>query len=257
MRVIVTRPIHEAQQWIQALRAAGHEAVALPLIAIGPAPDPAAVAAAWSALDRYRSVMFVSAQAVQRFFAQRPAQATTFPCEAWATGPGTARALRIAGVPAAQVIAPAADAAQFDSEALWQCVASALRAGERVLIVRGADADTPWATGTGRDWLAQKLRAAALEVDFVASYQRQRPTLDARARQLASSAATDGSWWLFSSSEAIHNLRTALPAQNWQTARALTTHPRIAQAARDAGFGQVHTTRPTLEAIRASIECPQ
>ena len=34
----------------------------------------------------------------------------------------------------------------------------------------------------------------------------------------------------------------------------LVTHPRIGDAARAAGFGAVHDTRPTLEAVAASIE---
>lgn len=257
MRVLVTRPAHEAQPWVQALAAAGHQALALPLIAIGPAPDAAAVVAAWRALPRYRGVMFVSAQAVRGFFAHRPAQAPQppWPREAWATGPGTARALRAAGVAAAQIVSPAADAARFDSESLWPLVAPTLQAGQRVLIVRGADGtDATAPGGAGRDWLARRLQAAGLTVDFVASYQRLPPALDAAALQLARAAASDGSVWLFSSSEAVRHLRAALPQQSWQNARALATHPRIATAAREAGFGQVQTTQPTLEAVVASLE---
>jgi uroporphyrinogen-III synthase len=254
MHLIVTRPPREAQQWVQALRAAGHDATALPLIAIGPAPDAAAVAAAWRELPCYRAVMFVSAQAVQGFFAAQPSgPSAPLPAQAWATGPGTARALRAAGMPAPAVISPPADADRFDSEALWQCVAPTLASGQRVLIVRGADAAAD-AVGSGRDWLAERLQAAGLQVDFVASYQRLPPALDTAQQQLAQQAAGDGTLWLFSSSEAVRNLRAALPQQSWQAARALATHPRIAEAARQAGFGEVRTTRATLEAVLASIE---
>jgi uroporphyrinogen-III synthase len=34
----------------------------------------------------------------------------------------------------------------------------------------------------------------------------------------------------------------------------VATHPRIAQAARDAGFGAVLEARPTLDDVVASIE---
>jgi len=43
MRVIVTRPEADAQAWLDAIKNAGHEALYLPLIEIGPAPDAQAV----------------------------------------------------------------------------------------------------------------------------------------------------------------------------------------------------------------------
>ncbi len=257
MRVIVTRPQREAQDWVQALRQAGHEALALPLIAIAPAPDAAALLQAWHRLDVYLGLMFVSANAVDGFFASRPAGAP-WPAQAWATGPGTVNALRRAGVPASQITAPPADAAQFDSEALWQQVAGRITPGVHVLIVRGADAAEGGSTqGAGRDWFARQVVAAGGTVDFVASYQRQRPSLDASQKQLAQTAAGDGSVWLFSSSEAVANLQASLPQQNWGAARAVATHTRIAQAARAAGFAVVHESRPALADVRASIESMQ
>ena len=66
--------------------------------------------------------------------------------------------------------------------------------------------------------------------------------------------ASDGSVWLFSSSEAVHNLQASLPDVGWSRARAVTTHERIAQAARAAGFAEVRETRPALADVRASIE---
>jgi uroporphyrinogen-III synthase len=63
--------------------------------------------------------------------------------------------------------------------------------------------------------------------------------------------------WLFSSSEAVANLQSLLPDQSWQQARAVATHPRIAQAARTAGFGVVCESRPILGAVVASIESLQ
>jgi len=72
MRVIVTRPETDAQAWLDAIQKAGHEAVYLPLIEIGPAPDLQAVDLAWQNWTRWQAVMFVSAQAVRYFFASRP-----------------------------------------------------------------------------------------------------------------------------------------------------------------------------------------
>ena len=133
-------------------------------------------------------------------------------------------------------------------------MATQITPGARVLIVRGCQAGQGDASGQGRDWLAAQLRAAGATVDFAIAYQRGAPDFSPAQAQLAQAAASDGTLWLFSSSEAITNLRQCLPDVNWRAARALVTHPRIGDAARAAGFGAVHDTRPTLEAVAASIE---
>jgi uroporphyrinogen-III synthase len=45
-----------------------------------------------------------------------------------------------------------------------------------------------------------------------------------------------------------------MPQTSWREARAIATHPRIEQAAREAGFGSVRGALPRLDAIVASIE---
>ncbi|WP_434802542.1 hypothetical protein [Paracidovorax avenae] len=123
--------------------------------------------------------------------------------------------------------------------------------------MRGAQADgdgTDAVAGTGREWLAQRIAAAGGQAEFVAAYERGAPDFSAEQLALARAAATDGSLWLFSSSEAVAHLGAALPGQDWSGARALATHPRIAQAAQDAGFGAVRQCRPALNDVVASIE---
>ena len=260
-RVIVTRPEREAQAWVHDLAAAGLDAQALPLMDIRPVADTSALQTAWQHLGDYAAVMFVSANAVQGFFAARPASAQSFgvadaiKTRAWATGPGTAAALQGAGMALACVDSPESDAAQFDSEALWGRVGATLQRGARVLIVRGSDGPKSQAAeGVGRDWLAKQIVEAGALVDKVVSYQRVRPVLDAAQMQLAREAAADGSVWLFSSSEALAHLRASLPAQDWRGARAVATHARIAEAVRQAGFGRVVESRPALDYILGSIE---
>lgn len=256
MRVVVTRPQRDAQGWVQELSAAGLEVLALPLIDIAPMPDPARLHDAWRHLSDYVGVMFVSGNAVDAFFAARPSSAQTMgTTRAWATGPGTRAALLRAGVEAAGIDAPALDAAQFDSEALWQVVGSRVKPGGRVLIVRGTDgqAEGP-EQGVGRNWFARRAQEAGATVDFVMAYQRGLPRLSAAQLQMARTAAGDGSVWLFSSSEAVANLQTCLPDQDWSAARAVATHARIAASVRAAGFGVVHESRPALADIMVSIE---
>jgi uroporphyrinogen-III synthase len=255
--VLVTRPAHDAPSWVTALEERGLEVQALPLIEIADAPDPVALATARDQVSAYGAVMFVSANAVNRFLGSNPVLApgiTAHPAikiRAWATGPGTAEALRQAGWPADRIDTPAADAPQFDSEALWDLVQNQAQAPLRVLIVRGSDAHGRMA---GRDWLATQLTAAGVQVNTVVAYARRLPAIGGDALGLARRAAADGTVWLFSSSEAVANLLALLPGQNWQAARAVATHARIARAARQAGFGTVRESRPALADVAASIE---
>ncbi|WP_404976822.1 MULTISPECIES: uroporphyrinogen-III synthase [unclassified Acidovorax] len=266
-RAIVTRPARDAAQWVADLQARGVPAVALPLIAIGPATQPAlqtALQQARADLCRWRALMFVSGNAVHYFFEPNQALAldtqalTAIKTRAWAPGPGTRQALLEAGVPAAAIDSPAADAEQFDSESLWLQVQPQVRPGDRVLVVRGttsgASVEPGGTGGRGRDWLAQQIEQAGGQVDFVAVYERGAPQLTPAQQSLAQQATVDGSVWLLSSSEAVAHLAAALPGQHWQAAQALCTHPRIAQAARGLGFGMVTECRPALSDVVASIE---
>lgn len=266
-RLIVTRPADEAADWVRRLQAAGWPAVALPLIRIGEPRAPAARAALhqmraqWAAFD---ALMFVSGAAVRHFFAGGalppavPGNRTRF----WAPGPGTARALQAPlaalGLAPDRIDAPPADAEQFDSEALWPVVAPQLRAGLRVLIVRGASVVEAAATGSsegnGRDWLIRQCEQAGATVQTVAAYERHAPDWGADDRAVARQGQAAGSVWLFSSSEALAHLLAGQPQADWSQAAALATHPRIAQRVRDAGFGQVLQTRPSFDDVLCALE---
>ena len=195
--------------------------------------------------------MFVSGNAVEWFFRLKPAQQQLFAARAWAPGPGTREALLHAGVPPQSIDTPAPDAAQLDSQALWQQVGHQLGAGQRVLVVRGGDAASQAA---GRDWLAAQLAQRGIAVESVVAYSRGQPAWSPAQFELAQRGAVDGSLWLFSSSEAVAHLQALLPLEVWKDARALATHPRIAEAAGAAGFGAVSLSRPTLNDVVASIE---
>jgi uroporphyrinogen-III synthase len=249
VKVIVTRPREQSRAWIDGLQAHGLEAVALPLIAIGPAADRAPVEAAWFDLPRQAALMFVSANAVEHFFDAAPGGAGWPPGTlAAATGPGTAAALIARGVPPAQLVQPAADAERFDSEHLWPQLAQHDWAGRPVLIVRGEG---------GRDWLGERWREAGAEVRWLQAYRRAVPALDAGARALlaAALAAPADHVWVFSSSEAIANLGCLVPTGTpWTAHTALATHPRIGDAARAAGFGRVVEAGADLGSVVACLE---
>jgi len=249
MRVLVTRPAGQAGEWVEGLRAAGLDAVALPLIGIGPPEDPAAVREAWARLPGQAMAMFVSPNAADHFFAARPAGAT-WPAGVLAAspGPGTTATLKRLGVPPEAIAEPAADALQFDSEALWAVIGpSRSWAGTDVLIVRGE---------SGRDWLAAQLAGQGARVGYVAAYRRTAPVLDVPAQQVLAAALADpgAHLWFFSSSEAIDHLEALAPQADWRAARAVATHPRIAERARRLGVGEVTEARPAMPAVVGCIQ---
>jgi uroporphyrinogen-III synthase len=156
----------------------------------------------------------------------------------------------MAGVPLAQIIEPAPDSAQFDSESLWQRLRSLDWNGVRVLIVRGDG---------GRDWLADTLREHGARVDFVSAYSRSAPNWGSDNQPVLDAALLrpDLHVWLFSSSEAIghlvdrlNDLKLRLPVAS----RAIATHPKIAARAMDSGFGVVRESRPAIVDVIACIQ---
>ena len=288
-RVIVTRPAADAPAWVEPLRRAGFDVDALPLIDIGPAQAPGSALAlqrAWASLADYAACFFVSGNAASFFFKSNQPLVTDsiasgainnealtarMPDFGWpatlrcmAPGPGTAKALRAAGVPEAQIDTPPAGSQQFDSQTVWQQLTPRDWRGQRVLIVRGDSppshdvpdtaSDNPVAPG--RDWIAQQWTTAGALVDFLVVYQRCAPRWTAAQQARARAASADGSVWLFSSSEAVGNLQglAELAGTDWRNARAVATHPRIAARVRAAGWGVVTTSRPTLADITRSIE---
>jgi uroporphyrinogen-III synthase len=251
VRIIVTRPAAQAQAWVRDLRERGLDALALPLIAIGAAADPQLVRGAWETLAQHSLVVFVSPNAVEQFFAAAP-DGAHWPAGtlAGSPGPGTTRELRARVVPSAAIVEPAADAPQFDSEALWAQLSARPWQGRSALIVRGDG---------GRDWLADTLRGAGARVELLAAYRRVASKPDAAQRALLCAAvdAPAEHLWLFSSSEAIDRLaamRPDLDAGAWRHAHAVATHPRIAERARLLGIGAVHASRPGIDDVTACIQ---
>ena len=242
--LLVTRPRPQCAAWLARLAGLGVPAAALPLIEILPARDPAPVRSAWSALAEADLAVFVSPNAVEQFFALGDGAAWPVRTLAACVGPGSAQALAGHGVPAANIVQPAADAASLDSEHLWQQLSPRRAwAGARVLLLRG---------NGGREWLAERLAEAGAEVEAVTVYHRAGPRFDAAEQDLLAQALArpQDHVWLFSSAEAIGHLQgLALAGQ-----RAIATHPRIAEAARAAGFAPVVLARPDPEAVTRALK---
>jgi uroporphyrinogen-III synthase len=262
-RVVVTRPERDATPWVDALRQRGIDAWALPLIEVRPAADPVPVQQVWQQWGRWDGALYVSANAVEYFYALKPdvALVDVARCAiktiAFAPGPGTGQALLRQGLAPEFVASPPANSPQFDSESLWKVVQHRVGPGFRLLVVRGTTQGAVQQDGVGRDWFAAQVLARGGVVDHVVVYERGAPQWPQSTVEAVAQAAGDGTVWIFSSSEAIANLLANVPAVSWQRARAICTHPRIAQAARAAGFGVVCESRPAMDSVMASIESLQ
>jgi uroporphyrinogen-III synthase len=248
MKVLVTRPATQAAEWVVLLRAKGIDAAALPLIGISPAVNTMPVVLAWVQLAKRKLVVFVSPNAAEQFFAVKPA-GMFWPAQVLAAspGPGTSQVLLKLGVPRDKIIEPAADSPQFDSESLWTQLAPMDWKGASVLLVRGDG---------GREWLSEQLVASGATVNKVVAYHTTPPKFSKpqRAQLNAALAFPQHHLWLFSSSEAVTHLASAVTFGNWNKAWAVATHPRIAARAQELGFSNVVQTRPAIDAVVGCIQ---
>lgn len=233
--IVVTRPRAQADALAAAIRAAGGEPFVFPLLEIGPAPDPAPLAAAVARLADYALAVFISPNAVDyslpAILARGPWPAALTPA---AVGQGTVRALAARGI--GGTVAPVE---RFDSEALLELpeLQADRVAGRRVAIFRGDG---------GRELLADTLRERGATVDCIPCYARSAPAagaapLLARWREAGIDAFT------VSSSEGLRYLVDMLDGE-WRVRLAATPvfvpHARIADNAAALGLARVVLTAP-------------
>ena len=255
-QVIVTRPEQDSASWLTQLQAAGLRANSMPLLELTEILTPGQAAKTLDLLLQSQVVMFVSANSAR--FLAKALEATPdwtnhfkHQARAWCTGPGTAAALLSCGIPQSQIDQPSPQASQLDSEALWDVVSTQVSAGMKALFVRGADE-----TGNiaGRDWLAMQLEQRQVQVQAIAAYQRQVTRLVPQQLKLVQSWVDEGAIWLFSSSAALDGLVGQCPDVDWSKAKAVVTHPRIAQLATQLGWQQTSIASPGVPSLIASIK---
>ncbi|QIE22838.1 HemX, putative uroporphyrinogen-III C-methyltransferase [Caballeronia sp. SBC1] len=254
--VVVTRPLGQSAALLALLASAGFESIEFPLIDIGPVADAAPLHAALGELYApaplgFALVVFVSPNAIDHAFA---ALSSAWPLQIpiGVVGPGSVAALGRQGVasPAYTLISPATGATatatqtdpRYDSEALYAAIEAHFGPDglkdKRVLIVRGDG---------GREWLADALSAAGAKVEKVAAYRRIVPEPSMRDwERIHALLAGEPHAWLLTSSEGVRNLeelaREHLTIDETLTlkhAPLVTPHPRIAEAARQAGFDRI------------------
>jgi uroporphyrinogen-III synthase len=164
VRVLVTRARAQARETAALLRARGAIARVLPTIRLAPPTDPAPLARAVAALDRYDWVVFTSANGVDAWFANLRAQGLDARAlggrRLAAIGPGTGAALEAHGLHADLVARE--HRGEGLATALLEHIELAARARTRVLLPRAEVA---------RDALPEMLAAAGVTVDVTPAYR--------------------------------------------------------------------------------------
>jgi len=197
LRVLVTRPAHQAAGLCGRIEAAGGVPVRLPLIDIAPPGDPQAAGLVLDAALDADWLLFTSTNAVDGALALRPALLQRSGARIGAIGPATAAALARTGH--AADLAPTGD---FRSETLLRQPDLAQVAGQRVVIVRGE---------SGRALLGETLRARGALVTYAAVYRRVCPIIPAAEVERVLSVPRVPELLVFTSPDALANLFALVP----------------------------------------------
>jgi uroporphyrinogen-III synthase len=249
--VVITRPLAQATPLAQRVAALGRAAVVFPLLEILPLSDPAPLRTALRDLSSYALAAFVSPNAIDAAF---------HILDAWpqevaiaVMGEGSRAALAQHGVTdaTATIISPR-DQMRTDSQTLLEVLDLDALRGRRVLIVRGE---------TGRELLADALRAADARVEQVAAYRRAAPGLDQERRAQLGRLLDARNDWIVTSSEALRIL-TQMAEQLGDPARVgemqqqhmIVPHARIAETARMLGFRNITLTGSGDEQLLAALQ---
>ena len=249
--VVITRPRAQADALARTIAALGREVEVLPLLEIFPLADQSLLVATLADLPRYAMVAFVSPNAIDAAFAhiaQWPRQVTLA-----VLGEGSRAALAQHGLDDgnATIVSPT-DAARSDSESLLQSIDLAVLKGKQVLIVRGE---------SGRELMADGLRAAGALVTTVAAYRRSVPTLSAELRARLLRLLERPNDWIITSSEALRGLlglveQLGFPeiVSKMQHQHLIIPHARIAETAASLGLKHITLCGSGDERLLAALQ---
>jgi len=225
LRVVVTRPAHQAEHLCQLIEQAGGTAIRLPVIEIAPPTDIQAAQDKLRQLENFNTAIFTSANAVEGLFKLAP------PSFSWpqniqvaAIGKRTASVLNAHAI--SVDIVPDQG---FNSEALLQSDAMNTVADKKIMIFKGEG---------GRTLLSKTLNQRGAYIESIDLYQRKRLNKGFRnIQQTGKSGSID--LFVVTSNEGLQSL-FEMATEN-ERAWLLTTplvviSERTAQLAKTLGF---------------------
>ncbi|MDY0212398.1 MAG: uroporphyrinogen-III synthase [Desulfuromonadaceae bacterium] len=196
--VLVTRPLHQAQQLVSALEQAGLDTAVFPLIEIVPSAQPHILEAALTQLNIYDVLLFTSVNAVNIVMQHIEDHGIAVPktLRFVSVGPATQHCLRRWGHSS---IAPATD---YTAEGVLKLLNSAGVARQRVLYPRAEQA---------RELIVPGLRECGAQVDAPVAYRTVATT--GKANALFDLLEQRVDIVTFTSSSAVHNYAALLGPQ--------------------------------------------
>ena len=221
-RVLVTRTAEQAGELVSALREAGLDPVAVPMIAIEFDPPHGDLDTAAGLLHTYAWVVITSANGARAILKAAERILTELGAPSWAAiGPATRRILEHEGIEVA--LQPS------QSTGIAMAIELPVRTGARVLVVRGDLAD---------EELAVALRARGAEVDDVVAYRTREAPAGSRPllRRVLAEGPIDAV--VFTSGSTVRGLVALAQAESLDIAAipSVCIGPETAADARRAGF---------------------
>ncbi len=238
-RVIVTRPLDQADTLRARLAELGADVLVQPAIEIGPLADMSAVDAVLSRIREFQWLVFSSANGVRYLLERLLEQGDVRQLAGVrlaAIGPATAEELARYHLQAELV------PAEYRAEELAAALAK-LTAGQRVLLARAS---------RGREVLAEQLRASGAMVEQVVVYESRDV---AHADPAVSAVLTSGTnVWVTVTSSAIARSLAALFGPLLRQARLASISPLTTQTLRELSYevateARQYTTAGLVEAI--------
>lgn len=224
LRVLITRPIHQAQNLITQIQNFGGVAVHFPTLEIAPTKNIKNVELIIKNLNQYDFAIFISPNSVFHIAKSIQHIGIAWPenCKILATGPGTVLALTQCNLPCHD--SPKKD---FSSKGLLNLAMLKNIEQKKTLIIKGEG---------GRSYLARGLKARGARVDNLSIYKRQQPKIN-ESINIPDPKSID--IIICTSHSGLKNLVNLLYPY-WQTIllkkQLLVISPRLKDAAKKLGF---------------------